>query len=61
MWFALVKYVGEEEQAITERVEQSRAEGKLIWTCAIGRGGVHVCDMDKAHYLKISLVAYNDI
>ena len=28
VWFALVKYVGEEEQTITERVEQSRAEGK---------------------------------
>ena len=28
VWFALVKYVGEEEQTITERVEQSIAEGK---------------------------------
>ena len=25
VWFALVKYVGEEEQTITERLEQSRA------------------------------------
>ena len=24
VWFALVKYVGEEEQTITERLEQSR-------------------------------------
>ena len=28
VWLALVKYVGEEEQTITERVEQSIAEGK---------------------------------